>query len=75
MSIKRTWANRLLGRYGALKRTDLRYRFIQSLGYLLYGRKIGYLSWWQHAGLSASVLLFHKGKVLIGQRQIGRAHV
>ncbi|MBI1363526.1 MAG: NUDIX domain-containing protein [Proteobacteria bacterium] len=69
MSNKRTWVNRLLGRFGALKRTDLRYKIIQSIGYLLYGRKIGYLSWWQHAGLSASVLLFHKGKLLIGQRR------
>jgi 8-oxo-dGTP pyrophosphatase MutT (NUDIX family) len=69
MSTKRTWANRLLGRFGALNKTDLRYKVIQAVGYLLYGRKIGYLSWWQHAGLSASVLLFHKGKVLVGKRR------
>lgn len=64
----RTKLNKLLGRYGQLRPDSFRYKFIQYLGYLLWGRKIGYLSWWQHAARTSSVMFFHKGKLLLGKR-------
>jgi 8-oxo-dGTP pyrophosphatase MutT (NUDIX family) len=61
--------NRWLGRWGALRKNSLRYRLVQALGWLLWGRPIGYLSWWEHAGVAAGVMLFHKGKLLLGRRR------
>ncbi len=64
-----TKLNSKLGSFGVLKPSSLRYKFIQYLGYLLWGRKIGSLSWWPRAGRSSGVLLCNNGKILIGQRR------
>lgn len=65
---KRTQLNKSLGKFGQLRPGSLRYRFIQNLGYFLWGRKLGYLSWWQHAGRTSSVMFFYQGKLLLGKR-------
>lgn len=65
---RRTKLNKAMGRHGRLSPDTWRYKFIQYLGYLFWGRKLGYLSWWQHAARSASVLFFHRGKLLLGKR-------
>ena len=64
----RTRLNKALGKYGQLRPDGLRCKFVQQLGYLLWGRKLGYLSWWQHAARSSQVMFFHKGKLLLGKR-------
>ena len=64
----RTTLNKMLGKYGQLRPDSLRYKFIQYLGYLLWGRKLGYLSWWPHAARTAGVMFFHDGKLLLGKR-------
>ena len=65
---KRTKLNKMLGKYGQLRPDSLRYKFIQNLGYILWGRKLGYLSWWPHAARTAGALFFHDGKLLLGKR-------
>ena len=64
----RTRLNKALGKFGRLDAKSWRYKLIQLMGYLLYGRKIGYLSWWQHGSRTAGVIFTHKGKVLLGKR-------
>lgn len=64
----RTRLNKALGRFGSLKRTSFRYKLVQTLGYLLWGRKLGYLSWWPHAARSAGVILVCDGRIVLGQR-------
>ena len=64
----RTKINKALGKYGQLDPTTWRYKFIQLLGYIFWGRKLGYLSWWQHAARCAGVLFFHNGKLLLAKR-------
>ena len=64
----RTKLNKSLGKFGQLDPGTWRYKFVQLLGYVLWGRKLGYLSWWQHAARSAGVLFFHDGKLLLGKR-------
>jgi len=64
-----TKLNKALGDFGVLKPRSLRYKFVQYLGYVLWGRKLGYLAWWPRAGRSAGVLLCNGGKVLLGRRR------
>ena len=65
---QRTQMNKKLGKYGQLRPDSWRYKFIQNLGYILWGRKLGYLSWWQHAARTAGVMFFHDGKMLLAKR-------
>ena len=64
-----TKLNKALGDFGVLKPKSLRYKFMQYMGYVLWGRKLGYMAWWPRAGRSSGVLLCHKGKVLLGRRR------
>ena len=65
---QRTRLNKILGKYGQLRPDSLRYKLIQYVGYFLWGRKLGYLSWWPHAARTAGVMFFHDGKLLLGKR-------
>lgn len=51
-----------------LVRGSFRYRLMQGISYLLWGRKLGYLSWWYHSSRAAGVIFHHNGKVLMGRR-------
>lgn len=64
----RTRLNKALGRFGSLKPKSFRYKLVQALGYLLWGRKLGYLSWWPHAARSAGVILVCEGRIVLGRR-------
>lgn len=64
-----TKLNKALCGFGVLKPKSRRYKFVQALGYVLWGRKLGYLSWWPRAGRSAGVLLCNSGKILLGRRR------
>lgn len=64
----RTRANKALGRFGALKPPSFRYKLVQLIGYLFWGRKLGYLSWWPHAGRSAGVIFTCNGRIVLGKR-------
>lgn len=64
-----TRLNKALGDFGVLKPRSLRYKFVQYLGYVLWGRKLGYLAWWPRAGRSAGGLICCNGEVLLGRRR------
>lgn len=64
-----TRLNKALGDFGVLKPQSLRYKFMQYMGYVLWGRKLGYLAWWPRAGRSAGALICCEGKVLLGRRR------
>lgn len=64
----RTRLNKALGRFGSLKNNSFRYKLVQFIGYALWGRKLGYLSWWPHAARSAGVILVNNGRIVLGRR-------
>lgn len=64
-----TRLNKALGDFGVLKPKSLRYKFMQYMGVLLWGRKLGYMAWWPRAGRSAGALLCNDGKILMGRRR------
>lgn len=64
----RTRLNKALGRFGSLKPNSFRYKLVQLIGYMLWGRKLGYLSWWPHAGRSAGVIFTCNGRIVLGKR-------
>lgn len=57
------------GKNARLVRGSFRYRLLQGISRILWGRKIDYFSWWYHASRAAGVIFHHKGKVLMGRRQ------
>lgn len=60
--------NHFYGRFARLERASLRFKLLQLLSLILWGRKIAYASWWVHAARSSSVMLFKDGKLLLGRR-------
>ena len=67
---RQPWLNRKLGRLGALDPASWRYKLVCAAGWLLWGRPLGYLSWWPRAGRSAGAMLFNPaGQVLLGRRR------
>ena len=66
---KPTLFSRLMGGFATLDPKSWRYKLACMVGYLLWGRPLGYLSWWPHGARSAGILLFYKGKVLVGKRR------
>jgi len=57
------------GKNARLVRGSFRYRLMQGISRLLWGREIGYFSWWYHSSRAAGVIFHHNGKVLMGRRQ------
>ncbi|MBI1363560.1 MAG: NUDIX domain-containing protein [Proteobacteria bacterium] len=49
-------------------RNSLRYKLAQKILWLLFGVKEMYISPWQHTAVGTGGLLFHNGKLLLGQR-------
>ena len=56
------------GRYACLRPNSWRFKVVQLVSLLLWGRKPQYLSWWVHAARSSSVMMFKDGKLLLGCR-------
>ena len=56
------------GKRARLVRGSFRYKLMQGISTVLWGRKIGYLSWWYHSSRAAGVIFHHNGKVLMGRR-------
>ena len=57
------------GKQARLVRGSFRYKLMQGISQILWGRKIDYLSWWYHASRAAGVIFHHNGKVLMGRRR------
>ncbi|MBA44627.1 MAG: hypothetical protein CMF62_11590 [Magnetococcales bacterium] len=57
------------GKQARLVRGSLRYKLMQGISKILWGRELGYLSWWYHASRAAGVIFHHNGKVLMGRRR------
>lgn len=61
--------NHFYGKHARIDSSSLRYKFMQALSLVLWGRKIEYMTWWQHAARSSSVMVFNKdAKLLLGRR-------
>lgn len=56
------------GKQARLVRGSLRYKLMQGISKLLWGREIGYLSWWYHSSRAAGVIFHHNGRILMGRR-------
>lgn len=58
----------LYGKHACLNRKDPRFKILQVLSLVLFGRKLAYGSWWLHAARSTGAMLFQDGKLLLGRR-------
>ena len=58
----------MYGKYACLSLNSWRFKIIQLVGLILWGRKLQYGSWWIHAARTCSVILFKDGKLLLGRR-------
>ena len=56
------------GKYACISLKSWRFKVIQLVSLLLWGRKLQYASWWMHAARTCSVMMFKDGKLLLGRR-------